>query len=209
MPKSSKSKPKARPYAGDLAEPIYETILWASISSGLDERKRLAEQRARRRQVAKLKLLFDWYEINAAADDQWQRLALALAEAHVEGMRVIYDQKPKRGRKPKWKEGLSVQLSQEVNQILLTRKKMPISEAIEDLTKDPASSFYKSHPPSLNVRYREASREDKRHRRFVEKVKLRTIPTSVNLGSPSGSPFPIVKWKPLPSKIPLKRFPTQ
>jgi hypothetical protein len=198
MPKSSKGRAKSRIYTGELAEPIYELILWAFIPSGLDERKRLAEQRASYRQFAKLQLLFDWYKINPVADDRWQRLALALAGAHVEGMRVIYDRKPKRGPKPKWKEGLSVQLLQEVDRILSTKKNLDVNKAIKTLTEDTASVFYKSHPPSLNARYREAKKEDKRQRRFAGKLKLHTIPNLVNLGSPSASPFTIVKWKPLP-----------
>ena len=210
MTKSSNGKAKPRAYTGELAQPIYEPILWASYSNGLERRKWLAEQGAIKRQLAKLEHLFDWYNVDDSADDRWFRLAFALAEEHVPGLRVIYDRKPQRGPRKTWDTGRYEQLFQGVNEIRSTRK-ITTKAAIKLLIADAAGAWHKSDPNSLNTRYREAVREHKKRRVLEEKAKLNwmPIPTSVNLSSRSGSLFTTSHSYTLPSKIPFKRKPTE
>ena len=133
--KSSKRRAKPRVYTGDLAEPIYEPIAGGAISKEM--RKKFAEQRASARQFANLKRLFDWYKIDLSAIHPWANLAIALAEAHVPGMQVIYESRPKRGRRQSWKAGRYEELLQDVNEVR-SKKTMTISAAIDALIADAA-----------------------------------------------------------------------
>jgi hypothetical protein len=213
MPKSSKGRAKPRAYTGDLAEPIYEPILWASISEDLDRRKWQAEQRAINRQLANLKSLFDWYKIDPSADDQWASLAFELAKAHVPGMRVIYDWPPKRGRRRSWQAGRYEELLQDVHEVR-SKREMTTSAAIDALRADDSRDWRKFNRNSLIARHREAVREHKSLHVFAKDLKLKLIPHSTDLGPPSDPLFAnlipyTTQLNTLPLKLQFKQRPTK
>jgi hypothetical protein len=156
MSKSVKSRVKTtRAYTGDLAEPIYEPV-----HATADE---AAETRISK--LIKLRRLFEFYRIEADPKRNWAALALALAEQHVPGFRVVHA-RPKRGRPRTWKAGLDDDLVRDVAS-LKGQRKITTADAIKQLQADPSKIWSRYTIPNLVTRHREAQRVIRERRRFA------------------------------------------
>jgi hypothetical protein len=179
MSKSTKSRTrKPRIYSGDLAKPIYVPLVRPNVAGDSSNRqpteldaharyRKMAE--ARYLQINKFLKLFEFYEIDSLNKLKWYQLALALAERHVPGFRVVYDVRPKTGRRRTWKAGLGDDLVRDV-EALTAKRKMTIEDAIKKLRTD-SSKWRRYTVPNLITRDREARREQKERDRLVSDLK--------------------------------------
>jgi hypothetical protein len=103
---STRRKSKLAEYTGVLAEPIYLARALAHLVDPSGKLESIERDRGIKQLIAKLPALFKWYEIDVGSKDEWMLLALALAKAHVPGMRISHDPKPRRGPKVKWGPGV-------------------------------------------------------------------------------------------------------
>jgi hypothetical protein len=175
----TKTAPSASPpYKGELASPIVEPHYYRGLDGGIGSipphkgplSKYQAQQRVSAKQAQKLDLLFEWYQIDKKATDRWLQLSIALALAHVPGMKVI-----ERSRSPKpsfWKDGGFRALVEGVDRIRLNGN-MTIPQAIEQLKKENPDQWQKR--TSLESRLTEArvfvAKEDARNRARAKKIK--------------------------------------
>ncbi len=77
--------------------------------------------------------LFRWHKVNPNLENRWSALAIALAEAHVPGMRIIHEPMPKRGRKISWKAGLGTELLRDVERLQAENSDLTFDAAIKKL----------------------------------------------------------------------------
>jgi hypothetical protein len=162
MSKSIKpGKTKARRYTGNLAEPIYE-----GAAGSLDDSVQTSY-----RKVDKLLELFDLYNIDSLGKHSWLRLALALAEQHVPGFRVVHELPRKRGRSRTWKAGRADALLRDVDEVRSADKKLTIKSAIDSLRDDPSKEWGKIPEQTLMVRHREARRQQKERDRLASELR--------------------------------------
>jgi hypothetical protein len=159
---STKRKSKLAEYTGVLAEPIYLASALAHRVDPSGKLESVERDRGIKQLIAKLPALFKWYEIEVGSKGDWMLLALALAKAHVPGMRISQDPKPRRGPKAKWGPGMGdSELLHEVE----SRLEQGISqkEAIQKLIKDTNS---RDTLENLSTRFREARRAEAQRREF-------------------------------------------
>jgi hypothetical protein len=157
--KSGVRKPQA--YTGELAEPIY--------IPNFSRNKYELEAEATYRKIIKFHKLFEFYKIDSTGKLKWYQLALALAEQHVPGFRVVYGVRPKKGRRRTWKAGLGDDLVRDV-EALTAKRKMTIEDAIKKLRTD-SSKWRRYTVPNLITRDREARREQKERDRLASELK--------------------------------------
>ena len=181
MSKSVKSggrKPLA--YTDELSKPIYIPKIAENKSYEL-------EAEALYQKIMKFHKLFEFNKIDPIGKLKWYQLALALAERHVPGFRVVYGVPPKRGRRRTWKSGLGDDLVRDV-EALTAKGKMKIEDAIKKLHTD-SSEWRRYTLPNLITREREARRERKeRHRLALELRKSGLIAGLGGLTWPGRSP---------------------
>jgi hypothetical protein len=162
---TSRSLDSRTKYTGQLAEPIYEPIggLLAEFT------RNAAERRAQEQQVLKLRALFAWYGIDSTTPDAFTGLAIALALAHVPGMKVIHDFKRRRGRKRSWKAGLGVELVRDV-EALQAQRVMTTKEAIQALRKNKTKGWHDFTEQNLTTRHREARTAERKRRIMAQQL---------------------------------------
>src|SRR5947209_11483446 len=159
--KSIKSGVRKPQDTGELAEPIY-------IPKVAENKSYELEAEASYRKIIKFHELFKFYKIDSPGMLKWYQLALALAERHVRGFRVIYDVRPKRGRRRTWKAGLGDDLVRDV-EALTAKRKMTIEDAVKKLRTD-SSKWRPYTVPNLITRYREVRREQKERDRLASEL---------------------------------------
>jgi len=168
MPNSIKSRnARSRRYTYYLADPIYEALPAAGSADELD-----SSVETSCRKIDKLLKLLELYKIDSLAKHRWLRLALALAEQHVPGFRVIHEPPHKRGRPRSWKAGQADSLLHDVEELRRANKKLTIKSAIDQLRADPSKNWRTCSKENLVTRHREARREREKHFRLATEAGL-------------------------------------
>jgi hypothetical protein len=169
---TKKRKSQFVEYTGVLANPIYLAADLSHLVDPSGNLERIERNRGIKELIAKLPALFKWYEIDMGSKDDWKYLALALAKAHVPGMRISKDPKSRRGPKPKWGPGLGDrELLRGVESRL--KKGLSLKKAVEQLIKETKS---RATVESLSTRFHEARRAEAQRREF-EKLSQSDTPT--------------------------------
>jgi hypothetical protein len=177
MATAKKAKlPVSGKYTGPLADPIYEPI---GLLGGLPGVREAAQARAREQQILKFRILFNWHGIDPDAPNAWSALAIALALAHVPGMKVVHELKRARGRKKSWKAGLGLKLVRDVEN-LRAKKPMTTLAAIQALKKNIAKGWSTHSEANLITRHREARKAEQRRRALAKQ--LMASPSSQMMG---------------------------
>jgi hypothetical protein len=179
-------KRPAPKYAGALAQPIYwedHYKLTGPLGQPIRERDIAA---IRERVAEKMRRLFEHYKIDPSDEQRWQKLANNLVLAHVPGLQLA--SRPKRGRRPTWKTGLSDKWVRAVDDVKSRTGKSTI-EAIAELQKEPMWKKYS--PENLEARYHEA-RGRQEALASLEKAWLNEINIALGLAAPSATAPPLV-----------------
>ncbi|MDO8347521.1 MAG: hypothetical protein Q7S85_06455 [Rugosibacter sp.] len=157
-------------YTGELAEPIYEPL---SVGLLGDYYNAEVRRRAFERQSQKMLLLIDLLKIDMSAEHCWIKLSFALAEAHVPGMRIVHDRKPRRGRQRSWQAGLGTELLRDVAVVMAQEPKGTTFEtAIQHLREDKSKDWKKYTRANLLTRHREARKAEQKRKRLIEALAL-------------------------------------
>jgi hypothetical protein len=132
---------KREEYTGLLAEPMYNPTLLSSDA----ETAKWALARA-----MKTVLLFKHFGIDPNAVDAWQRLAIALAEAHVPGFRPP---PPKQGRPKTYDLDITLLM---LFRLIRLRNGLNVRQAAERISE---RGKLPQNAEALRGRYRQASRD--------------------------------------------------
>lgn len=184
-PKRLKKKPKtaAAKYKGELAEPIvldpyFAIASWISGEKGIrpDEKEEDAVRRRKdiwvsHARAQKLPLLLQHFRISLSDKHVWFKLALALAQEHVPGMRLAGK---KRGRPAKSKKPTRMELCIAVDTVRFKRKR-GISDAIRVLQQREPKTWGRFAFSNLRNRYTEATKQSRSDKSFLEQLNAMLI----------------------------------
>jgi hypothetical protein len=179
-------KRPAPKYAGALTQPIYVEDYYKARGLGQPNRE-LDIDAIRKRAAEKVRLLYKHYKIDPSDEQSLEKLARNLAFEHVPGLELA--NRPKRGRKPTWKTGLSDKWVRAVDDVKSRTGKSTIIEAIAELKKEPMWKTYT--PKNLAARYHEA-RGRQKALASLEKAWLNEINIALGLAAPSATAPPLV-----------------
>jgi hypothetical protein len=202
-------KPIAGKYKAELAEPIYLSRGRTLADLGKTEEQQIDElvDRFHATRVAKFGLLFQHYGIDPASEDAWGHLAMSLAFDHVPGMNFAIGEKPRRGRRRSWQDGLGFELVRDVEAIQKDAERpISISAAIELLRKNKKQRWGGYTQENLVTRHREAKRRSERLRPIVEAMLRPRLAPSSPLPIMGSLPSPGTSLTPTPTARGLFSF---
>jgi hypothetical protein len=160
--KTDQAPEKAQKYGGTLAEAINGSTKWADIADPSGRLKTAMIKQVESERSRKLKDLCDWYKIPWDSENRWELLAVALACAHVPGMRITPRKVERRGRPRKWVPAApGTELPIEARELLRdveylrSEKGLTVKDAIEKLSQDETKKWHRFSltPDVLLARY--------------------------------------------------------
>src|SRR5262249_42544287 len=164
-------RPKLPRFTGELNKPIVERLpllygkmaeaVWGADLEKVRERElHLSEMRVRQRRKEKLSLLVEHYKIGSDDPRRWFYLSLLLACDFVPGMRTVFKEPPKRGRRATRKAEWFA-LIEAINDIRAKRG-VSVRQAIRTMRHRHARTWGLRKPNTLETRYYEALKALKR-----------------------------------------------
>jgi hypothetical protein len=165
-------------FTGPLKEPIVEIY---SPSVGLlgeafnETQREAVIDRAFRRQLEKLPLLFTHYGIDPNYEHRWEALSYFLARDFVPGMKAVFSPPSRPGRKKTWQAGLGDTLIEDVQALTRTKAKN-VRAAIRLLHSDRTKGWWRYSIETLEARHRDAKARQRQQGRLLAEALMQYQP---------------------------------